>query len=177
MWWLEPRCAGRRRRSACLQLRPGPRIPWQLSHPQLPVVKEPCEYLAGGRDQAWVSLRLSATKGQGHPGNDSDHPDVAAPLQRLGHRERGVAHPGPGAGRASRAGPVEIPMPSELVGVAGFEPAASSSRSRRARSPTTALTLSDLPRTVRRGPLTSACVCGCCFSVSYLLANGAGASA
>jgi hypothetical protein len=53
------------------------------------------------------------------------------------------------------------------VGVAGFEPAASSSRSQRARTPTTTLTLSDLPRTVRGRPLASAGVCGGCYSLSY----------
>ena len=61
---------------------------------------------------------------------------------------------------------------SELVGVAGFEPAASSSRSQRARSPTTALTRSDLPRTVRGRPLASAGVCGGCYSFSYSPARG-----
>jgi hypothetical protein len=65
-------------------------------------------------------------------------------------------------------------MPSELVGVAGFEPAASSSRSQRARWPTTTLTLSDLPRTVRGRPLASAGVCGRCYSFSYSPAKGPG---
>jgi hypothetical protein len=51
---------------------------------------------------------------------------------------------------------------------------ASSSRSQRARSPTTTLTLSDLPWTVRRRPLASAGVCGGCYSVSYLPAKGRG---
>ncbi len=64
-------------------------------------------------------------------------------------------------------------MPSELVGVAGFEPAASSSRSQRAMSPTTTLTVSDLPRTVRGRPLASAGVCGGCYSVGYSPARGA----
>ena len=50
---------------------------------------------------------------------------------------------------------------------------ASSSRSQRARSPTTALTPSDLPRTVRGGPLASAGVCGGCYSLSYSPAKGA----
>jgi hypothetical protein len=54
-----------------------------------------------------------------------------------------------------------------VVGVAGFEPAASSSRSQRAMWPTTTLTPSDLPRTVRGRPLASAGVCGDCYSVSY----------
>ena len=58
-------------------------------------------------------------------------------------------------------------MPSELVGVAGFEPAASSSRSQRARSPTTTVTQTDLPRTVRGHPLVSAGDCGGCYSVRY----------
>ena len=68
-------------------------------------------------------------------------------------------------------------IPSELVGVAGFEPAASSSRSQRARSPTTTLTVSDLPRTVRGRPLTSAGVCGGCYSLSYSPAKGRGGGA
>jgi hypothetical protein len=54
-----------------------------------------------------------------------------------------------------------------VVGVTGFEPAASSSRSQRVRSPATALTLSDLPRTVRGRPLASAGGCGGCYSFSY----------
>ena len=65
-------------------------------------------------------------------------------------------------------------MACELVGVAGFEPAASSSRSQRARSPTTTLTPSDLPRTVRGRPLASAGVCGGCYSFSYSLVKGQG---
>jgi hypothetical protein len=44
---------------------------------------------------------------------------------------------------------------------------ASSSRSQRARSPTTTVMLSDLPRTVRGRPLASAGVCGGCYSFSY----------
>jgi len=68
-------------------------------------------------------------------------------------------------------------MPSELVGVAGFEPAASSSRSQRAMSPTTTLTQSDLPRTVRGRPLASAGVSGGCYSVGYSPAQGVAAGA
>jgi hypothetical protein len=60
-----------------------------------------------------------------------------------------------------------------VVGVAGFEPAASSSRSQRAMWPATTLTLSDLPRAVRGRPLASADVCGGCYSVSYSPAKGA----
>jgi hypothetical protein len=63
-------------------------------------------------------------------------------------------------------------MPPELVGVAGFEPAASSSRSQRGMWPTTTLTLSDLPRTVRGRPSMSAGVCGDCYSISYSPAKG-----
>jgi hypothetical protein len=58
-------------------------------------------------------------------------------------------------------------VPSELVGVAGFEPAASSSRSQRAMRPTTPLSLPDLPCTVRGRPLASAGVCGGCYSFGY----------
>ena len=64
-------------------------------------------------------------------------------------------------------------MACELVGVAGFEPAASSSRSQRVMWSTTALTPSDLPRTVRGRPQASAGVCGGCYSVSYSPAKGA----
>ena len=53
---------------------------------------------------------------------------------------------------------------------------ASSSRSQRAMWPTTTLTLSDLPRTVRGRPLVSACVCGGCYSVSYSPASQGGTS-
>ena len=60
-----------------------------------------------------------------------------------------------------------------VVGVAGFEPAASSSRSQRARSPSTTLTPSDLPPTVRGRPLVSAAVGGGCYSFSYSLAKKA----
>jgi len=63
-------------------------------------------------------------------------------------------------------------MPSELVGVAGFEPAASSSRSQRVMWSTTVLTPSDLPRTVRGRPQASAGVCGGCYSVSYSPCQG-----
>ena len=45
-------------------------------------------------------------------------------------------------------------------GVAGFEPAASSSRSQRATSPTATLTRSDLPCAVHGRPLESAGSCG-----------------
>ena len=48
----------------------------------------------------------------------------------------------------------------------------SSSRSQRAMWPTTALTPSDLPRSVRGRPLASAGVCGGCYSVSYSPAKG-----
>jgi hypothetical protein len=65
------------------------------------------------------------------------------------------------------------PLSAELVGVAGFEPAASSSRSQRAMWPTTAFTLSDLPCTVRGRPLASAGVCGGCYSVGYSPVRGA----
>jgi len=41
-------------------------------------------------------------------------------------------------------------------------------------SPTTTLTLSDLPCTVRGRPLASAGVCGGCYSFSYSLAKGRG---
>jgi hypothetical protein len=60
------------------------------------------------------------------------------------------------------------------VGVAGFEPAASSSRSQCAMWPTTTLTLSDLLRIVRGHPLASAGVCGGCYSVGYSPAKGRG---
>ena len=49
-------------------------------------------------------------------------------------------------------------MACDLVGVAGFEPAASSSRSQRAMWPTTILTPSDLPHTVRGSPLAFAII-------------------
>ena len=52
------------------------------------------------------------------------------------------------------------------------EPSASSSRSQRARWPTTTLTVSDLPRTVRGRPLASAGVCGGCYSFSYSPTRG-----
>jgi hypothetical protein len=56
------------------------------------------------------------------------------------------------------------------VGVAGFEPAASSSRSQRAMWPTTTLTLSDLPRAVRGHPLVSVAL----VSFSYSPVKGRG---
>jgi hypothetical protein len=49
---------------------------------------------------------------------------------------------------------------------------ASSSRSQRAMWPTTTLTPSDLPRTVRGRPLASARACGGCYSFSYSPAMG-----
>jgi hypothetical protein len=49
---------------------------------------------------------------------------------------------------------------------------ASSSRSQRARWPTTTLTVSDLPRTVRGRPLASAGVCGGRYSFSYSPTRG-----
>ena len=58
-----------------------------------------------------------------------------------------------------------------------YAPLVSSSRSQRARSPTTTLTLADLPRTVRGCPLTSAGVCGGCYSFSYSPAKGRGGGA
>ena len=58
--------------------------------------------------------------------------------------------------------------PVTWVGVAEFEPAASSSRSQRVMWSTTALTPSDLPRTVRGRPLASAGICGGCYSDSPL---------
>ena len=61
-----------------------------------------------------------------------------------------------------------------MVGVGGFEPVASSSRSQRAMWSTTTLTISDLPRTVRGRPLASAGVCGGCYSVRYSPAKGCG---
>src|SRR5262252_4540073 len=61
----------------------------------------------------------------------------------------------------------EDQMPSELVGVAGFEPAASSSRSQRAMRPTITFAPSDLPRSVRGRPLASAGIRGGCYSLSY----------
>ena len=67
--------------------------------------------------------------------------------------------------------------PVTWVGVGRFELPASSSRSQRARSPTTTLTLADLPRTVRGCPLTSAGVCGGCYSFSYSPAKGRGGGA
>src|ERR1700760_4633885 len=54
----------------------------------------------------------------------------------------------------------------------GLAHVASSSRSQRAMWPTTALMLSDLPRTVRGRPLASAGVCGGCYSFSYSPAQG-----
>jgi hypothetical protein len=48
----------------------------------------------------------------------------------------------------------------------------SSSRSQRVMWSTTALTPSDLPRTVRGRPLASVGVCGGCYSVSYSPAKG-----
>ena len=49
--------------------------------------------------------------------------------------------------------------------------ASSSSRSQRAMRPTTTLTLSDLPCTIRGRPLASAGICGGCYSFSYSLAK------
>jgi hypothetical protein len=49
---------------------------------------------------------------------------------------------------------------------------ASSSRSQRAMWPTTTLTVSDLPRTVRGRPLASAGACGGSYSVGYSPARG-----
>jgi hypothetical protein len=57
--------------------------------------------------------------------------------------------------------------PLTWVGVARFEPAASSSRSQRTMRCTTGLPLSDLACTVRGRPRASAGIGGRCYSVSY----------
>jgi hypothetical protein len=61
--------------------------------------------------------------------------------------------------------------PVTWVGVAGFEPAASSSRSQRAMWPTTTLTVSDLPRTVRGRPLAFTAVRGDCHPLCHSVAR------